>query len=242
MTNCSVNGNGQAGHDHTPDPGVFAGIFDQAALQRYVEILAHLIQDVDEMIVNDAENMHVTPDEVKGMQRLRVELIDRRRRCALDRLAQLATFDPPRHPVVLDPFDRAVLHSTQGQPLAPVITAPAVATQGLSSANVWMAPDHAANAHVHYCTDVGVLVLYGHAVTVWWDQQGERHETQQGPLQHLLIPRGVPHAAINRGSLPVVAVEFRSNPVFDADNQCLPALQPAVRGADPIAPATTGTL
>jgi len=54
------------------------------------------------------------------------------------------------------------------------------------------------------------------------------HEVHQRAGQHLHIPRGVPHAALNLGARPVLATEFRSNPEFHADNHRLPHLEPIV--------------
>jgi uncharacterized RmlC-like cupin family protein len=155
-----------------------------------------------------------------------------RREAVLSRLTELnghADRVPggPR-PVVLDPATLASLMSHQGQPLVPVITTDAAPTLGLSSAQVWMPPWHTSRAHLHYHTGVGVLVLQGAAVTLWWDEHGVRHELPQLAGQHLFIPAGVPHAAINPHDVPVVAAEFRDNPVFNADNELLPELDDQV--------------
>jgi uncharacterized RmlC-like cupin family protein len=115
----------------------------------------------------------------------------------------------------------AATMSRQGQPLVPVISRPHTQTRGISSAEVSIPPGHRAKAHVHFDTDVIVTVLYGQAVTLWWDQDGQRHEVPQSAGQQLHIPRGVPHAAVNLGPVPVIALECRSNSVFDADNVLL---------------------
>lgn len=158
-----------------------------------------------------------------------------RRADVLTRLTELDGLDGldnraaggPR-PVVLDPATLAGLMSHQGQPLVPVITSGAAATLGLSSAQVWMPPWHTSRAHLHHHTGVGVVVLQGAAVTLWWDKHGVRHELPQQAGQHLFIPAGVPHAAINPHDVPVVAAEFRDNPVFSADNELLPELEDQV--------------
>lgn len=133
-----------------------------------------------------------------------------------------------RRPMVFDPARLDGLMSRQGQPLTPVITSDVAATDGLSSAQVWMPPHHTSFAHVHHHTGVGVLVLQGRAITLWWDSHGEMHELPQMAGQHLFIPHGVPHAAINPHNVPVVAAEFRSNPVFNSDNELLPDLDASV--------------
>jgi uncharacterized RmlC-like cupin family protein len=130
--------------------------------------------------------------------------------------------------VVVDPADRVAGLSVQGQRLAPVITAGTADTAGLSSAQVWMPPGHVSHAHVHYHTDVGVVVLQGRAVTLWWDGQGRLHEVVQLAGQHLHIPFGVVHAAVNPTGQPVVAAEWRSNRMFSADNERVPELDTQV--------------
>ena len=199
--------------------GVFCTVDDPAYLHAACDVLADLIGDFDRLAAGQAS------DRVLHTARA---LIRDRLGNAQNRLDQLSTLQPPREPVVLDPAELPAIHSLQGQPLSPVVSRPAVAAEGISSAEVWMPPGHAAHAHVHHDTDIVVLLRDGAAVTLWWDEQGGVHELHQRAGQHLHIPRGVPHAALNLGSRPVVATEFRSNPVFDADNHRLPDLEPMV--------------
>lgn len=157
-----------------------------------------------------------------------LEVLVRRRQQVQDRLNDIVPDRRDRRPVVLDPGLLAGVMSRQGQPLTPVITSDVAATDGLSSAQVWMPPHHSSFAHVHHHTGVSVLVMQGRAITLWWDEDGEMHELPQAAGQHLFIPHGVPHAAINPHPVPVVAAEFRSNPVFNSDNELLPALDVVV--------------
>lgn len=185
-------------------------------------IQLRVVFDVLTGLVNDLD-----PDAMVTAAELRELLVSRRQQVQ----SQLEGGSPPlkgRRPVVLDPARLDGLMSRQGQPLTPVITSDVASTQGLSSAQVWMPPHHTSFAHVHYHTGVGVLVLQGRAITLWWDEDGEMHELPQVAGQHLYIPHGVPHAAINPHPVPVVAAEFRSNPVFNADNELLPGLEPEV--------------
>ena len=156
------------------------------------------------------------------------DLLVHRRDLVLSQLDDLSRASTDRRPVVLDPAQLSGLMSRQGQPLTPVITAEVAPTDALSSAEVWMPPRHTSFAHVHHHTGVGVLVLQGKAITLWWDEKGRLHELPQVAGQHLFIPHGVPHAAINPHEVPVVAAEFRSNPVFNADNVLLPGLDSEV--------------
>jgi len=156
------------------------------------------------------------------------KLLENRRQAVQSRLDDVMVAAKGRRPVVLDPAQLAGLMSRQGQPLTPVITSDVASTDGLSSAQVWMPPHHTSFAHVHHHTGVGVLVLQGKAITLWWDDDGGMHELPQVAGQHLFIPHGIPHAAINPHEVPVVAAEFRSNPVFNADNELLPRLDAEV--------------
>jgi uncharacterized RmlC-like cupin family protein len=186
---------------------------DPSHLRVVFETLTELVDDLD-------------PAEV-GTADLRTILL-RRRQLVQTRIDELVPQTKRRRPVVLDPARLTGLMSRQGQPLTPVITAEGAPTHGLSSAQVWMPPHHTSFAHVHHHTGVGVLVLQGRAITLWWDEDGELHELPQVAGQHLFIPPGVPHAAINPHTTPVVAAEFRNNAVFNADNELLPTLDERV--------------
>jgi len=177
--------------------------------------------DVLTGLVRDLDPGQVDTTEVRAM-------LERRRRFVQGQLDLAKPSPRERRPMVFDPARLDGLMSRQGQPLTPVITSDVAATEGLSSAQVWMPPHHTSFAHVHHHTGVGVLVLQGRAITLWWDTDGELHELPQMAGQHLFIPHGVPHAAINPHTVPVVAAEFRSNPVFNSDNQLLPDLDKAV--------------
>jgi uncharacterized RmlC-like cupin family protein len=186
---------------------------DPLRLRAVFEALTELVDDLD-------------PDRITVTD-LR-DLLLNRRQSVQDRMDEVMGRSSDRRPVVLDPTALHGHMSRQGQPLTPVITAGAAPTHGLSSAEVWMPPYHTSFAHVHRYTGVSVLVLQGSAITLWWDEDGGMHELPQVAGQHLYIPHGVPHAAINPHNVPVVAAEFRSNPVFNADNELLPDLDPLV--------------
>jgi uncharacterized RmlC-like cupin family protein len=180
-----------------------------------------VVYDVLSGLVDDLDPAKLDAVDVRAMLEHRRELVQSQ----LD-MALLATRD--RRPMVFDPAQLNGQMSRQGQPLTPVITSDVAPTHGLSSAQVWMPPHHTSFAHVHHHTGVGVLVMQGRAITLWWDEDGRMHELPQVAGQHLFIPYGVPHAAINPHTVPVVAAEFRSNPVFNSDNELLPDLDPAV--------------
>jgi uncharacterized RmlC-like cupin family protein len=180
-----------------------------------------LVYDVLTGLVDDIDPQTATAVELRALLIHRKKLVQSQLDDATRAIGQ-------RRPIVLDPAQLSGLMSRQGQPLTPVITAGVAATDGLSSAQVWMPPHHTSFAHVHHHTGVGVLVMQGKAITLWWDDDGRMHELPQDAGQHLFIPHGVPHAAINPHDVPVVAAEFRSNPVFNADNELLPDLDAVV--------------
>ena len=184
--------------------------------------------DIGRLIDVSTMKPALQPERVAGQQDAHavvMQLVDTVER----RLDQLTAAARMRTPVVVDPMTAPLTRSAQGQLLFPIVSRPMVHTEGISSAEVWMPPGHAAHAHVHYDTDIIVLVRDGEAVTLWWDGQGVVHELQQRCGQHLHIPRGVPHAALNRGNRPVLASEFRSASCFQEDNHRLPDLEPIVR-------------
>lgn len=214
--------------------GEFRDVDDLAYLRFVINELFKIVADIDQVI----EATNGLPDfdieRAAGAQEAK-SMIMRRIRHAKHRLDELQRDAPERRPLVLDPGALPSMLSHQGQPLTPIVSAPYAATAGISSADVWMPPGHAAYAHVHLETDIIVMVRDGHAITLWWDEQGAMHELPQRAGQHLFIPRGVPHAAINIGNRPVTASEFRSNPVFDADNHRLPELEHEITLRMPVA-------
>lgn len=198
---------------------------DPSRLRIAASELFALMADLDQLAETLAERPEQAMERAAGVQAAKAILLARV--VAARRQLTHHTSTPPA-PAVLDPTTLPAQHSTQGQHLNPVISRPAVATDGISSTEVWMPPGHAARAHVHHDTDVIVLVRDGRAITIWWDHHGQPHELPHHPGQHLHIPRGVPHAAINPGNRPIIATEFRSNSHFDADNHLLPDLDHTV--------------
>jgi uncharacterized RmlC-like cupin family protein len=201
------------GYDDVDDPG---------RLRTAINELFDVISEIDKIVEATAQLPGTAPAWIAGAKQAKTVLLHRVKQ-AKRRLGQLEFTSEPQ-PVVLDPATMPAIQTRQGQPLNPVITRPAVAAEGISSAEVWMPPGHTARPHVHHNTDLIVLLRDGHAITLWWDRHGIMHELAQHPGQHLHIPRGVPHAAFNPGNRPVIATEFRSNPVFDADTHRLPHL------------------
>jgi uncharacterized RmlC-like cupin family protein len=219
----------------------FSGITDPAYLRAAADALTGLIEEIDQDPDVTSDIPGVDLPRAAGQRAVKAMALRRRQR-ALTQLARLHRADDvDLRPVVLDPTTLTSIDSIQGQPLTPIITAGTGATahtRGLSSAKVWMAPGHRSRAHHHDHTDIGVVVIEGTAITLWWDHHGTRHELTQHAGQHLHIPATIPHAAINPHGTPVIALEFRNNPVFNADNHCLPGLDGEVTDRLTAAPAT----
>jgi uncharacterized RmlC-like cupin family protein len=213
--------------EHVPEIGRYGTYSNPAQLRVVTKELLNLAVDIDRTIATATEAPTAHVERIAGLEEVKSLIMDGLL-CAKHRLDQLSTQQPAREPIVIDPAALPSIQSPQGQPVSPIVSRPAVATEGISSAEVWMPPGHAAFAHVHHETDIIVLVRDGEAVTLWWDTHGSVHEVRQRAGQHLHIPHGVPHAALNLGARPVVATEFRSNPEFNADNHRLPHLEPIV--------------
>lgn len=195
--------------------GLFDGVTDRRYLRAAADVLDRLVQDLD-------DGATVTADARALAVRWRAGARARNKDLML-----LGTPDP--RPVVRDPAGLSAVSTVQGQPLVEVIDGTVSDTTQLCSAVVSMAPGHRAFAHVHPTTDVVVVVLEGAVETIWWDlPTGGRHVLPQRAGEHLHIPAGVPHAAINRGVVPVRAIEVRGNKDFRADNERLPWLDPEV--------------
>jgi uncharacterized RmlC-like cupin family protein len=200
---------------------------DPTSLRTAINELFNLVVDIDRIIdaagyPPDAHH----PEHIAGLHEAKSMAMQNIRyaKCRLDQLRKLA---PAGRPVLVEP-DGLPVYSSQGESLSPVVSRPMVAAVGLSSAEVWIPPGQAAHAHVHYDSDVIMLVRDGEAVTMWWDEHGDLHEVHQTVGQHLHIPHGVPHAMLNVGVRPVIASEFHGNAVFDADDHRLDQLAPVV--------------
>lgn len=95
----------------------------------------------------------------------------------------------------------------------------------LSMGHVVMPAGGTAKFHVHHNSDVIILVVEGHAATVFG---GGIPPAIQRPGDYLLIPRGVPHTAVNLSmEHRVVAVECRADPTF-TDMDLMPELEAIV--------------
>jgi uncharacterized RmlC-like cupin family protein len=135
------------------------------------------------------------------------------------------SIDPSRRPTVVRIDHTKQQASAQGQSITPIVNSATAPGTSMSSYGIRMGPGHLSNAHVHHRSDVLVQILHGWAATLW----GEEMEAEvHGPGQQVLIPAGVPHAALNVSlHTQVLALEFRTDPDNNRDVELLPDLDPA---------------
>jgi uncharacterized RmlC-like cupin family protein len=199
---------------------------DPTSLRTAINELFNLIVEIDRIIDVASNPPEAHPQRIAGLHEAK-SMAMQNIRYAKHRLDQLRKIAPAGRPTLVEP-DGLPVYASQGESLSPVISRPMVAAVGISSAEVWIPPQHAAHAHVHYDSDVVMLVRDGEAMTLWWDEHGELYEVRQTAGQHLHIPHGVPHAVLNLTKRPVVASEFHGNSVFDADDHRLDQLAPVI--------------
>lgn len=131
-------------------------------------------------------------------------------------------------------FDMALensIMSPQGQSMTPGFTE--IENAKISLGVVYMPPGNIdppagiANAHVHLETDIIVSLLEAGpegAITLWGNQLQNVIVQYMG--QHLYMPAGTPHVAINPSKTHHIrACEYRSNGVLMTDNVVLSELQ-----------------
>lgn len=199
---------------------------DPAYLRTAINELFNHIVDLDRIIDADSNPPEAHPQRIVGLHEAKSTAM-RNIRDAKRRLDQLRKLAPSGRPALVEP-DGLPVYSDQDESLSPMVSRPMVAAVGISSAEVWIPPWGAAHAHVHFDSDAILLVRDGEVLTLWWDEHGESHEVRQTTGQYLHVPRGVPHAALNLSGRPVIASEFHSNAVFDADDHRLDQLTPVV--------------
>lgn len=113
----------------------------------------------------------------------------------------------------------------QGQALTPLVTAATAGVTALSGGVVRMPPGGVSRAHSHRHAEIIVAVLSGTAATVVWED-GQPRSLPHGVAEMCYVPAGVPHCAVNLSDTqPVIALEFRTDPEFNADVVLLPELE-----------------
>lgn len=120
-----------------------------------------------------------------------------------------------REPVLVDPTELATTEGAYGHQFAPVITAPAHRTEGVSSGQLWIPDDGRGGRLCVNRADVIVLNLRGESLLLWYDAEGSPHELPYRAGQHLHLPAGVPHSVYTTSDEPAVSAWFQAADRFD---------------------------
>ncbi|WP_328522846.1 cupin domain-containing protein [Kribbella sp. NBC_00359] len=113
-----------------------------------------------------------------------------------------------------------------GVPHQAGITSESVGATNIAMQVVTIAPGGRSLAH-HHGYEEALYVVGGEAET-WWGEQLE-HCTPVRPGDLLYIPSGCPHLAVNRNTVPVVAVVARADPFTHGGVFLMPELDGLVR-------------
>jgi uncharacterized RmlC-like cupin family protein len=213
MSARGIRGEMMAALEAESTTGLYRDVDDAVRLRIAVEELNRIPPLLQDASAFAAELPDVPLDRAAGIH-VASTIVDVLIKQAQNRLNQLTALRPPRRPVVVDPtVASSPAEGPHGLPYTPVLTAPSVATEQLSSAEAWLAPGQHTAPHEHPY-DVWVLVRSGLVITVWWDEQGRRRQLLQTPGQHLLLPAGVPHCVYCPGPQPAFATQVRATATF----------------------------
>lgn len=137
--------------------------------------------------------------------------------------------DVAKNVAVISPWTVNPNVGPQGQKLYACVTADACGAAGLSAGMVVMPPGGLSRPHLHAHTEIIVCCVVGSAVTLIGP---ELEPFPHGPGEFIYIPEGVIHVAVNRSlTEPLVAIEMRTDPLFNDDVVLLPELEPAAAAA-----------
>lgn len=127
-------------------------------------------------------------------------------------------------PLIFDTATDNKIMSPQGQAMTPGFTD---FGGKISLGVVYMPPAGIANAHKHANTDIIVSLTEAGprgAITLWGEELENMIIQYMG--QHLYMPAGIPHVAINPSKTDYIrACEYRSSGQLMLDNVLLPDLQ-----------------
>lgn len=189
-------------------------ISDSADLRIAVRELSRIQQWMRQFADMSAETPDVSPERVAGV-RVAASLVARLQVLATARLmtvtsrgrVAVSVVDPDRSPAGAMPV---------GVSEVPVVSRPAVDTDGISSAMITLQPGHASVPR-SYPDDMIVMGLAGRVSIVWWDDHGAKYEQDSARHQHTHVPGGIRHCIYNAGLLTAQAVQFRAAGDIAAD-------------------------
>jgi len=117
--------------------------------------------------------------------------------------------------------------SAQGSRYAPGVSAESVGATALFLGLVTLPPGERTRAHVHARHESAHYMLSGEQVELWTGPHLDRREVVR-PGDFLFVPAGLPHVAVNRGSVPAVFIGARNEATAQESVQMRPDLDPLV--------------
>jgi uncharacterized RmlC-like cupin family protein len=120
-----------------------------------------------------------------------------------------------------------VYKAEQGSNYAPGISAETVGSDVLWFGMVTLPPGQRTTAHIHDRHETAFYFLRGEEVELW---TGDRlqHCDKAHPGDYIFIPAGLPHVAVNRGSIAAVFIGARNEATAQESVVMLPELDGAV--------------
>lgn len=139
---------------------------------------------------------------------------------SLDLTSTVSVVSPQMVPPVVGP---------QGQKLYSCVTAANSAATGISAGMVVMPPGGISRPHLHAHSEIIVCCVVGAAVTLVGP---ELKPVPHAAGEFIHIPAGIVHVAVNLSSAAtLVAIEMRTDPMFNEDVVVLPELTEAAAAA-----------
>ncbi|MGI8312195.1 cupin domain-containing protein [Saccharopolyspora hattusasensis] len=137
--------------------------------------------------------------------------------------------DPTSMVSVVSPRMVSPVVGPQGQELYSCVTAANSGATGISAGMVVMPPGGISRPHLHAHSEIIVCCVAGAAVTLVGP---ELRPVPHAAGEFIHIPAGVVHVAVNLSSAAtLVAIEMRTDPMFNEDVVVLPDLAEAAAAA-----------
>ncbi len=170
------------------------------------------------------EMVDVPAERVVGIRTV-TSLVAHLRTLAAARLLRLQSRPDQDAVVVIEPGREGPLEPLSGAVVVPVVSVPAVATTGISSAVVTLRPGHG-SVPQRYDEDTIVVGVFGAVMITWWDENGVKHQLKHRRHQHAHIRGGTRHCVYNAGAVPAVAVRVRATADVMAEAMSAPEVPP----------------
>jgi uncharacterized RmlC-like cupin family protein len=102
-------------------------------------------------------------------------------------------------------------HGKQGVDYAPGVSAESVGAEALWLGSVTLPPGGRTKAHIHEQHESAFYLVSGDEVEQWSGEELE-HRAVARVGDHIYVPAGVPHVAVNRTATPAFLVGARTDP------------------------------